>query len=393
MKPTRPGHKENAAGSGDRKGLRPLNVHLLNTANMLTAAAWPYMHNPRHREAALKTVKSMLERMMFGIAHYNATEIKVHRPTRRIVWQAESSKLLQIANSPPANAKPVLIVPSLINRHDILDLDENHSFAAYLEAQGFDPYILCWGDPSDAEIGYRIDDYIAQRLNPALGYIYDRKGPVHVVGYCMGGTMAAGAAATLQNRSTIKSLTLLAAPWDFEVGDKTLAMRIRAFHMAATGVMDATGRLPVDWIQALFASIDPLFAFNKFRAFAEMPQDSPEAKRFVMVEDWLNDGVDLVAPAARQALEEWYIENQPCNGVWTIGDKLVDATKINCPTLVVAASNDRLVPQESAQAIVQQIDACKSLSPDIGHIGMMASNRAIKAVWEPVAGFMKTACP
>jgi polyhydroxyalkanoate synthase len=283
-----------------------------------------------------------------------------------------------------------LLVPSLINRHDILDLDPAHSFAAYLSDNGFDPYILAWGPPADAERTLTINDYITQRLLPALDGLNKRKGPVHMLGYCMGGTMAAAATSILKNQTEqIASLTLLAAPWDFQAGDRTLSMRMQAFAMTAEPVMDATGTLPVDWIQALFASIDPLFAFNKFRAFAEMDKDSPEARRFVIVEDWLNDGVDLTAPAARQALHEWYVDNQPVNGVWTIGPDIVDVSKIKVPTLVVAAANDRLVPQQSALAIMQQIDAGQSLTPDIGHIGMMASPRATKAVWQPVVDFLK----
>ncbi len=289
-----------------------------------------------------------------------------------------------------ASAVPVLLVPSLINRHDILDLDTGHSFAAYLASKGFDPYILEWGQPQEAERMFSVNTYIIERLQPALTYLQAQKGKPHVIGYCMGGTMAAGALATLTNhQNQARSLTLLAAPWDFHAGDKAMPLRMSAFINAAEPVMEATQMLPVDWIQALFASIDPLFAFNKFRAFAEMDKESPQARRFVMVEDWLNDGVDLAAPAAKQALQEWYVENQPYNGVWTIGANIVEITKLKLPTLVVAAANDKLVPKDSALAIMQQIESCQSLSPEIGHIGMMASPRAVKAVWEPVIEWLQ----
>ncbi|MBU6234538.1 MAG: alpha/beta fold hydrolase [Alphaproteobacteria bacterium] len=362
----------------------------MNTANALAAAAIPWASDPAQKEAALKAVSDMTEQMLAGLKAYQATIVQQGRQQRQHVWQDGSTKLLQVNPAAGNAAPPVLLVPSLINRHDILDLDAQHSFAEFLAGQGYAPFILEWGQPAATEKKFRIDDYIRNRLYPALEMLHKKYGPVHVVGYCMGGTMAAGAVAALDKQNSVRSLTLLAAPWDFEAGDKTVALRMHAFTNAAAGVMEATGTLPVDWIQALFASIDPLFAFNKFRAFADMKPDSPEARRFIIVEDWLNDGVDLAAPAALQALQEWYVDNQPYNGVWTIGSKMVDAENIKVPTLVVAASNDKLVPAQSALAIVQQIDACQSMSPEVGHIGMMASTRAAKLVWQPIADFLNS---
>lgn len=381
---------KNAASEALRPPPRPFNLHFLNTANMLSAAALPWVSDPQQRAAALKAVEAMTQTMLQGIDAYRVAVVEPYRPAHPCIWQKGSTKLLQAYPSKSKVQGHVLIVPSLINRHHILDLDAQHSFAAYLAQQGFAAYILVWGEPTENEKPFTVNDYITDRLHPALKWLHAKQGPVHVAGYCMGGTMAAGALAALDgHEKLVKSLTLLAAPWDFKAGDSTLPLRMEAYANAAEPVMDAMGVLPVDWIQALFASVDPLFMFNKFRAFAEMDQGSPEARRFVIVEDWLNDGVDLAAPAARQALRDWYVDNQPVNGVWTIGNQLADASRIKVPTLVVAASNDRLVPKESASAIAAQIDLCQSIAPEIGHIGMMASARAIDAVWRPVADFLK----
>lgn len=366
--------------NAERLGPKPYNLHLFTTACLLSAAAWPMAADPARKDAVLKLVSDMTADMMKGLDAYRASGAKADRTQHTCVWQEGSSRLLQIANK----GDPVLLVPSLINRADILDLDNQHSFAAFLVGEGYAPYILDWGPPTADEAAFTIDDYVIRRLYPALGQL---KNP-HVIGYCMGGTMAAGAIAALADQSNIRSLTLLAAPWDFHAGDAGLATRMQAFHASAQGVMTATQTLPVDWIQALFASVDPLFAFNKFRTFAGMDPLSDEARRFVIVEDWLNDGVDLTAPAANQALQNWYVQNEPHNGVWTLGSRLVDAANIKAPTLVVAACGDRLVPAPSALAIMQQIAGAQSLTPDIGHIGMMASDRAKEQVWRPIAAWL-----
>ncbi len=368
---------------------RPFNMHLFTTACMLTAAAWPMASDPAKRDAVLRLVSDMADEMMRGVGAYKQAEHRAVRAQHAVVWQKGSSRLLRIEGA-KKNAVPVLLVPSLINRYDILDLDAQHSFTLFLRDEGFAPYIIDWGQPGEDERQFTVDDYILDRLYPAL----ENLNRPHVVGYCMGGTMAAGAIAALDNQTNIRSLSLLAAPWDFHAGDDTIAARMHAFALTAEGVMQATGVLPVDWIQALFSSIDPLFAFNKFRSFADMDADSPEARRFVIVENWLNDGVDLTAPAARQALMRWYGDNEPANGVWTVGKKLVDAASIRVPTLVVAAGNDRLVPQPAALALYEQmayaqIAAAEKLTPEIGHIGMMASTRAKALVWEKLAGFLR----
>jgi len=374
----------------NRRGPKPLNLHLFTTACMLSAAAIPWVSDPQQKQAALDAVRDLTQGMMAGLEAYKASDIAPQKREYSHIWEEGSSRLLHVRHNTDIDAPPVLLVPSLINRHDILDLDPNHSFAVFLAEQGFAPFILDWGQPDTAERAFTLNDYITKRLVPALQHLHAQYGAVHVTGYCMGGTLAAGALATLDdNAELVRSLTLLAAPWDFHAGDKKLATRMSGFLVNAQPVMDATGLLPVDWIQAMVSSVDPLFAFNKFRAFASMKPDSAEARRFIIVEDWLNDGVDLAAPSARQALQEWYVDNQPINGVWTIGSKLVDPAAIKVPTLVVAASNDKLVPKASALAIVQQIAAADTLTPDIGHIGMMASPRALATVWEPVAKWLQ----
>lgn len=384
-----PIEKSGAGNAAVRDNPKPFHLHLLTTANMLSAAAASFLGpaavDSQQKQKVIDVVQAMTAQMMEGLAAYKASKAKPERRTHTVIWQEGSTRLLRTNPNAPNQTEAILLVPSLINRYDILDLDAQHSFVAFLQDEGFDPYILDWGPPGEAEANFTIDTYIIERLYPALSRI---KNP-HVIGYCMGGTMAAGAVAALPDQSNIKSLTLLAAPWDFHAGDPAMALRMNVFMSSAELVMQAQNRLPVDWIQALFASIDPLFAFNKFRAFAQMDQTSPQARQFVIVEDWLNDGVDMTANAARQSLANWYIQNEPHNGVWTIGKNLADAGAIKVPTLVVAATGDKLVPAPSALAILQHIAAAESLTPDLGHIGLMASPRAKAAVWAPIADWLK----
>src|SRR5262249_58581239 len=71
-------------------------------------------------------------------------------------------------------------------------------------------------------------------------------------------------------------------------------------------LLEALGELPVDVIQALFAALDPSLALRKFLGFAGLDPASDRARQFVALEDWLNDGVPLAAPVARECIGQWY---------------------------------------------------------------------------------------
>ena len=67
-------------------------------------------------------------------------------------------------------------------------------------------------------------------------------------------------------------------------------------------MLQATGTLPVDMLQTLFAALDPDGIAQKFRHFSTLDPNSDAATRFVALEDWLNDGVPLAAPVAREKI-------------------------------------------------------------------------------------------
>jgi hypothetical protein len=68
----------------------------------------------------------------------------------------------------------------------------------------------------------------------------------------------------------------------------------------------ALGQVPTDMLQTLFFLADPQLAMRKFSRFAGLDPASPEALNFVATEDWLNDGVPLALPTARECFGGWY---------------------------------------------------------------------------------------
>jgi polyhydroxyalkanoate synthase len=282
----------------------------------------------------------------------------------------------------------VLVIPSLVNRFYVLDLLPEMSFLRWLAAQGFAVFALDWDAPGAEERGFDLTAYTDHRLVPALDAVTAASGgrPPVVLGYCMGGNLALALAH--RRPHGIARLALLATPWDFHAERPDQARWLGAMAAWLMPAMAAGGTLPVDAIQSLFAGLDPMQVIRKFLVFAELDPASDRARRFVALEDWLNDGIPLAAPVAIETLAGWYGANTPATGGWRIGDAPVDPRRCDIPSLAVIPADDRIVPPGSALALAERLPKAATLKPAAGHIGMMVGGRAEREVWRPIADWM-----
>ena len=402
-----------------REGPRPLPLHLTAAAAISanSSAAWIHLRNgwiPWSKDLAeagreLENELAKIDPLTFGLAllaelteshaqFLSGLEAYRAHPYRRTLipppplWEMDGIELLDYgasAQAPPPQ-RPVLVVPSLVNRSYIMDLMENGSFLRFLASRGLRPLLIDWGD-TGADRGERtLDWYIAEILSKALGEATDvnNGNPVPVIGYCMGGTLAA--ALTVLHPEQISSLVLLATPWDFHCDHNGPHPGIAAARPGLEAMISSFGLLPVDALQSMFFSLDPLLGWRKFRAFSRLKPDSAKARAFVALEDWLNDGTPLTAAVARGCLFGWYLDNEPARGVWTVAGSEIDASAIRCPVLAAIPGKDRIVSPASARALIETIPDGEWISPDAGHIGMMVGGSAKKKLWEPVCEWLKT---
>jgi len=308
------------------------------------------------------------------------------------LWQRGAARLLDYGAAPeaaPAAAAgpPVFFVPSLVNRAYILDLTAGRSLLRWLAGHGLRPLLLDWGRPDAEERGFSLTDYILRRLEPALEAALAACGrrPV-LVGYCMGGNLALAPA--LRRPDDFAGLVLMATPWDFHAGPGCPGKLAQASLGVLSPAMQALGELPVDALQALFAALDPQLVPRKFVAFARLAAESPAAEAFVALEDWLNDGVPLAAPIARECLGEWYGENTPKRDLWLIDGQPMRPAELAIPSLHLIPEQDRIVPPDSALALATACPDAEIARPHAGHIGMVASAGAPTRVWTPLAAWL-----
>jgi polyhydroxyalkanoate synthase len=365
-----------------------LAAFVAETAALDAKAGGGQFEKALHREIGRR-----LERLADGVLAYRGHAVHRTLANPPAVWSEGNTRLLDYGMVDRAararGARAVLVVPSLINRWEVLDLTAEKSLLRAMAAQGLRPYLVDWGTPDTNERRFDTTAYVA-RLERALAFVARRarRAPA-VMGYCMGGTLVVALAARQPRR--VAGLALLAAPWDFAADRAGQAFLLAAGPMLAR-VADEVGELPVDVLQTLFWSLDPWLAVKKFGRFLGMDQQSESAREFVLLEDWLNDGAPLAGPVARECLLGWYGENLPGRDEWVVGGKKIVPSRIGKPALVMIPSGDRIVPPLSAAALAEPKRGLKNatrLDLPLGHIGMVVSGRARELCWRPLIDWLR----
>jgi polyhydroxyalkanoate synthase len=270
---------------------------------------------------------------------------------------------------------PVLFVPSLINPPTILDLSEERSLLRWLAAQGRRVLLLDWGWPDETRKPLDVGDHVTRILVPLAESLAQ---PADLVGYCLGGTLAAAAAP----RVGARSLVTIAAPWRFAGFPDEARARLARLWSDSQPAVAALGLLPMEVLQSAFWSLDPARTVSKFEAFADLAADSLEARTFVTLEDWANDGPPVSGAAARELFEDFFAADRPGCGQWEAGGAPVRADALDMPVLNIVSTSDRIVPAATALPVGERLELAQ------GHVGMVVGSRAKEALWEPLAAWL-----
>lgn len=302
-----------------------------------------------------------------GLAKYEDAPRRKPREPKPIAAQQGGAVLRDYGGT----GAPVVLVPSLINPPGILDLDEEVSLANSLARSGRRVLLVDWGKASDRRAS-SVAGHVETMLVPLLGGLEQ---PAALLGYCLGGTMAIAAA----NLVPVERLITLAAPWHFDGYPADARASLLRLWAASGGAAEKLGALPMEVLQSAFWSLDPLRTVSKFATFAGLDPDVDEARRFVTLEDWANEGEPLPFPAARELIEDLFGGDLPGKGEWRVAGQAM-SDRPGCAALHVTAAGDRITPALAApHGEAVQIES--------GHVGMIVGSARAK-LHEALAKFL-----
>ncbi|HTM21304.1 MAG TPA: alpha/beta fold hydrolase [Kofleriaceae bacterium] len=296
-------------------------------------------------------------------------------------------RLLRYRGGGPRRGSPILLVPSLINRHYILDLQPGRSFAEWLLGQGHDVWIIDWGTPGPEDRWLTFDDVCDGYLGRAVRAVGRHGGGrAHLLGYCLGGTLAA--IHTSAHPERVASLTCMAAPIDFhDDGLLSRWTRTRSFDVGA--LIDAFGNVPWPLMQASFHMLRPTMNLAKLVRLLDRAWDDEFLDSFLATETWGADNVSFPGECYRRYIEELYRDNALVAGRFTLSGRPAQLSAIDCPVQVVSFEHDHIVPAPSATALLDQVSSSRAdhLHLQGGHIGAVVSRTAARTLWPALSRF------
>ncbi|OBS30746.1 hypothetical protein A9O67_07195 [Tepidimonas fonticaldi] len=289
----------------------------------------------------------------------------------QVVLRNALIELIQYApTTPTVQREPVLVIPSCIMKYYILDLSPHNSLVRWLVGQGHTVYIVSWKNPDEDDALLAMDDYVRDGVLAALDHVRCATGaPVHLMGYCLGGTFAAIAAAALgggdarlgcqhavdaAEEGVLASLTLLAAETDFKEPGELGILIDEAQVRLLEDMMAARGYLTGQQMAGSF----------QFLHSRELVWSS-QTRRWLLGEDevgndlmaWNVDVTRLPAVMHSQYLRSCYLNNDLAEGRFQFEGQPIALRDIRVPVFAVGTVKDHVAPWRSVYKIHHLVSA------------------------------------
>jgi polyhydroxyalkanoate synthase len=277
----------------------------------------------------------------------------------KVAYRNDLIELIQYEPTTEAvHPEPILIVPTWIRKYYILDLSPENSLVRFLVGQGYTVFMVSWKntDADDRNLG--MDDHLRLGVMDAMDAVQTitHTPRIHAVGYCLGGTLLAIAAASMGRDGDVRlaSATFLAAQIDFtEAGELRLFIRDAEVTMIED-VMAEKGSLSSDQMvgtSALLRARDLVWAPAIRNYLLGLPSRS-----FGLMA-WNADATRMPTRLHSEYLRRPFLNNDLAEGHYRVGDKAVSVTDISVPIFAVGTEDDHVAPWRSVYKLHLFVDA------------------------------------
>ncbi|MBS1139427.1 MAG: Alpha/beta hydrolase fold:Poly-beta-hydroxybutyrate polymerase, N-terminal [Proteobacteria bacterium] len=275
------------------------------------------------------------------------------------------NRLVELIHYTPTTAKvramPIVIITPWINKFYILDLTAKKSMVKYLTDQGFSVFITSWKNPGEDLADIRFDDYLLEGVNEVVRVASEfcKVPKVHLVGYCIGGTLVSTYMAWANKRfgkdkvpvahwTLFTTLTDFAHPGDIDVFIDEACIGALEESMAKKGYLDGSE------MASSFRMLrsNPLIWHYWTQSYLLGEPLPPFDVLF-----WNMDTTRMPQAMHSYYLRELYLENNLIKrDHLTIADEKIDLDLIEQPLYAVTAEDDHIAPWKQCYRIRKQIN-------------------------------------
>lgn len=271
----------------------------------------------------------------------------------KVVFRNHLIELLQYEpKTAKVHAEPVLFIPSWIMKYYILDLSPNNSMVRFLVEQGHTVFMVSWKNPDKDDRDLGMQDYLDSGLFAALEQVgqLTHKNAVHAVGYCLGGTLTAIAAAEMANEHAkdfydhlpaLQTVTLLAAQTDFsEPGELGLFIDESQIAMLDAQMWEQ-GYLTGEQMTGSFQLLNSrdLVWSKIMREYQLGTRTSPND-----LMSWNADTTRMPYRMHSEYLKHLFLHNDLAEGRYEVHGHAIALNDIRIPIYVVGTARDHVSP-------------------------------------------------
>ncbi len=267
----------------------------------------------------------------------------------KVIYRNSLIELIQYkAVGDKVRPEPILIVSAWIMKYYILDLSPQNSLIKYLVDQGHTVFAISWLNPGSNDRDVGMEDYLNLGVMEALKAInvIVPKQQVHGVGYCLGGTLLAIAAAAMGgvNDDRFASISLFTSQVDFtEPGE--LSIFIDESQIAfLENMMWEKGYLDTKHMNGAFQLLN-----STDLLWSRILKNYLLGERSALTDltAWNADGTRLPYRMHSEYLRSLYLNNDLASGRYRVADKSITLSNIHCPIFCVATERDHVAPWRS----------------------------------------------